>query len=145
MRILLAAGIFFPDIGGPAIHVRKIAERLVKEGFDVQVVAYGDDPSQTRFDFQVTRISRKWPKALQWLFYLALVVRYSAFAKLVYAFDPTAAGVPARIGAFLFNKPFLIRVGGDPIWEREAEIGKRLMPMNNYYEQGLYLTDKPLL
>ena len=93
----------------------------------------------------MTRISRKWPKTLRWLFYLALVVRYSAFAKLVYAFDPTASGVPARIGALIFNKPFLIRVGGDPIWEREAEMGKRLMPMDNYYEQGLYLKDNLLL
>ena len=93
----------------------------------------------------MTRVSRTWPKALQWLFYLALVIRYSAFSTLVYAFDPTASGVLARIGALLFNKPFLIRVGGDPIWEREAEMGKRLMPINNYYEQGLYLKDKPLL
>lgn len=145
MKILLAAGIFFPDIGGPAIHVRQIAERLAKEGFDVQVVAYGDDPSHTKFDFQVARVSRKWPKVLQWLFYLALVIRYSAFSRLIYAFDPTAAGVLARIGASIFNRPFLIRVGGDPIWEREAEMGRRLMPIDDYYKEGLYLKDKPCL
>ena len=145
MKILLAAGVFYPDVGGPAIHVQKIAERLAAGGLRVQVVAYGDDPSNTQFKFKVTRISRKLPKNIQWFFYLALVIWHSSFSKIVYAFDPTAAGVPARIATSIFHKPFLIRVGGDPIWEREAEMGRRFLPLEKYYEQGLYLKDKPIL
>src|SRR3989344_22301 len=125
MKILLAAGGFFPDVGGPAIHVRKIAEKLSEEDFDVQVIAYGYDPSCTKFDFKVTRISRCLPKILQWLFYFVLVLWHTPTSKIVYAFDPTAAGVSARVAAFVFGKPFIIRVGGDPIWEREVESWRR--------------------
>lgn len=145
MKILLAAGVFYPDVGGPAIHVVKIAERLVKEGFNPVVVSYGDNPEDDQFPFKVRRISRKYPKSLQWLFYFFVILKEAINSKIIYAFDPTAAGVPACIASGIFRKPFFIRIGGDPIWEREAEMGRRIMPITTYYEQGLYKEDKPIL
>lgn len=145
MKILLAAGVFYPDVGGPAIHVRKIAERLKDEGMEPIVVAYGDDPEKKVFGFSVFRVSRKHHKLFQWLLYFFYIFKFSFKSDLIYAFDPTAAGLPARIISFILAKPFIIRVGGDPIWEREAEMGRRIMPITNYYEEGLYKIDKPIL
>lgn len=144
-KILLAAGVFYPDVGGPAIHVRKIAERLQKEGFKVQVVAYGDDPENTNLGFPVKRISRKQPKVLQWIRYFLLVAKHSFTSNLLYGFDPTAAGVPPAIMAWLLWRPYILRIGGDPIWERQAELGRRLIPLEKYYEQGLYQKDSPVI
>lgn len=145
MKILLATGIFYPDVGGPAIHVRKIAERLSTEGYEPVVLAYGDDFDNKEFGFEVIRISRSHNKIFQWFIYMWQATLIAFKSKLVYAFDPTAAGVPARIAAYIAHKPFLIRIGGDPIWEREAEMGRRVMPITTYYETGLYKQDKPIL
>lgn len=136
--IFLAAGIFYPDVGGPAIHVKNIAERLVTEGFKVTVLAYGDDMQNTQFSFAVKRISRTFPKVVQWILYILHAIRLSASSDLVYAFDPTSAGLPACVSAKIFNKPFFIRVGGDPIWERDAEAGRVFMTLDEYYIQGRY-------
>lgn len=145
MRILLAAGIFFPDVGGPAIHVRKIAEEFSSKGHDVTVIAYGDDKTSKKFPFKVHRVSRKYNKAIQWIKYLFLAIKYGYSSKLIYAFDPTAAGLPACLVSWIFRKPFVIRIGGDPIWERTIEMGKRFMTIEEYYKQGLYKVDKPLM
>lgn len=145
MKVLLAAGVFYPDVGGPAIHVAKIADRLSKEGFAPVVVSYGDDPENKAFSFRIKRISRRYPKILQWIFYFWTVFKESLNSQVIYAFDPTAAGIPACVASYILGKPFIIRIGGDPIWEREAELGRRVMPIVNYYDQGLYIQDKPTL
>ncbi len=145
MKILLAAGIFYPDVGGPAIHVRKIAEALITNGYDVTVIAYGDDKTNKKFPFNVVRVSRNNNKIIQWLKYQYLALKYAFSCKIVYAFDPTAAGIPARIAAFIFRRPFIIRIGGDPIWERVVEKNQRFLSIVDYYKGGFYKIDKPIL
>ncbi len=145
MKILLAAGIFYPDVGGPAIHVRKIAEALSNNGYEVIVIAYGDDKTDKKFPFKVIRVSRNNNKILQWLKYQYLALKYAFSCKMVYAFDPTAAGIPARIAAFIFRRPFIIRIGGDPIWERTVEMNQRFITIVDYYKNSFYKIDKPIL
>jgi glycosyltransferase involved in cell wall biosynthesis len=145
MKILLAAGIFYPDVGGPAIHVRKIAEALSNNGYEVIVIAYGDDKTDKKFPFKVIRVSRNNNKILQWLKYQYLALKYAFSCKIVYAFDPTAAGIPARIAAFIFRRPFIIRIGGDPIWERTVEMNQRFITIVDYYKNSFYKIDKPIL
>ncbi len=144
MKILLTTGIFFPDVGGPATHVRKIAEHFASLGWEVTVVAFGDHKALAE-NYRVIRISRKWGKLISWKLYALAVARASLSADVIYAFDLTTAGIPSALFAKLLRKPFILRIGGDPIWERIVEDGKRFLPMRAYYEQGLFKQDKPTL
>ena len=145
LKIVIAAGIFYPDVGGPAIHTRKIAEALAADGWGVDVVAYGDYAQSEIFPFKVKRVSRSYPGPSRWLVYFLKIFIASFGARVIYAFDPSAAGLPAFLAAKILRKRFVIRIGGDPIWERVVENGKRFLPLKEYYEKNYYFQDKPVL
>jgi len=144
-KIVLATGIFYPEIGGPAIHTRKIAESLAAKNWEVVVITYGDDAITHNFPFVVRRVPRSLSRSLRWFLYFISVMKASIGAKIIYAFDLTAAGMPAFATAKLLGKKFVIRIAGDPIWERIVEKNKRFLSIKEYYQKNLYNVDKPKL
>jgi len=145
MKVLLTTGIFFPDVGGPATHVCKIAEYFASLGWKVTVVAFGNHSGPDMGGYKVIRISRKKGKLAAWFLYAFSVYRETLGHDVVYAFDLTTAGIPSALFSQMFRKPFILRIGGDPIWERMVEHGKRFLPMRAYYEQKFFKEDRPLL
>jgi len=145
VKIVLASGVFYPEVGGPAIHTRHIAERLASEGCEVVVVTYSDSDESDNFPFIVKRIPRQYPKIFRWLLYSWNVLVASLSSDVIYAFDVSAAGLPAFITAKLLGKKFVIRIGGDPIWEREVEKKRSFVSMEEYYKNGLHKQARPLL
>jgi len=142
--IFLATGIFYPDIGGPAIHANKIAEGLLKNGLEPVVLTYSHSYKNDNFPFKVVRILNL-PKILRWILYSIKCLQITRKAKIVYIFDLTAAGIPAFLSAKIFRKKIIIRIGGDPIWERVVEKGRRHISLIKYYENKHHLSDKPVL
>ena len=140
----MVSGLFFPDVGGPATHVRKIAEHLSGLGWKVTVLAFGDYVGAREL-YRVVRVSRKLPRFLAWLLYAKLVFLFAFRHDALYAFDLTSSGLPVACAAFLFRKPIMLRLGGDQLWERAAGTGKRPMQLRAYYESGLCTKDNVLL
>lgn len=149
MKILLATGIFVPEIGGPATYVLNLAKELTKLGHKIQVVTYSDqlfDELDKDLDFSVSRVIRRAGVLGKFLnyyhYYKKLKELYTKDNfDILYAFDHFSAGLPASCLAKKIKKPFVIRVGGDFLWEKMVNSGKCNLPLVEYYQQPKSLTE----
>ena len=110
-KILIATGIFPPDIGGPATYGVTMADALVKRGFEVKVSVF-------------SRISRKIPKGLRHFLFLLKLIDNSKKTDIIFALNASSVGFPALLAAKLFKKRFIVRVAGDYAWEIASGKGK---------------------
>src|SRR3989344_1014064 len=119
MKILICAGIFPPEVGGPASYARKLALTLSKRGHQVTVVTYSDKKKIDDFyPFPVVRIVRSKFKPWHYLRYLAAILTRGLTADVLYAQDQVSAGYPTYLASKILRKPFVIKVTGDYSWEQ---------------------------
>lgn len=106
-KILIATGIFPPDIGGPATYSKLLADKLPERGFEVVVANFGE--------------VRGLPKVVRHIVYFFNVLARARGCDVVYAQDPVSVGLPAILAAKLLRKKFYLKVVGDYAWEQGVQ------------------------
>lgn len=126
MKIILATGIYPPDIGGPATYVRHLAEELTKRGEDVTVLTYGMENGKLRMEngWKLIQISKAGGPLLRWRRYTKVLKEYGSDADIIECFSSVSCGVPLRM-AKLEGPKKILRLGGDFTWERYTDLGRR--------------------
>lgn len=104
VTVLLATGLYPPEIGGPATYARMLEEELPKHGIQLITVPF-------------TRV-RHLPKVVRHIAYAYKLWKKAKQADIVYALDPISVGLPALWVSFMRRLPFLLRLGGDYAWEQ---------------------------
>lgn len=107
MKILLATGMYPPDIGGPATYAKLLADELPKQGITVDVQNFGS--------------VRRLPKLVRHVVFAAKIIWHARSSDVVFAQDTVSAGLPALVAALVLGKPFLLRVPGDHAWEQASQ------------------------
>lgn len=119
MKILIATGIYPPEIGGPAYYAQELKRSLEKQGNTVRVATYG--------------IERKLPIGIRHIVYLAHTL-FSLFGvECIIALDTLSTGVPAVFAARLTGKKIMVRTGGDFLWESYIERTGEKIPLSEFY------------
>ncbi|MEY4747067.1 MAG: hypothetical protein RLZZ416_116 [Candidatus Parcubacteria bacterium] len=121
MRIVIATGIFPPEIGGPAYYAANLKESLEKLGHSVDVVLYGG--------------LKKLPSGVRHFLYACRLLAHSFRADAIIAFDTYTVGLPAALVHLLTRKPLVARIGGDFVWELYVERTHDLLPLPHLYER----------
>lgn len=140
MKILLATGIFEPEIGGPATLAKALASEFSKIGHAVSVVCYSDEErydSDTSLAFSVARIKRggKISNYARFLFFL---LKNAGKYDLIYSLDWVSAGLPVWLASKILGKKYAVRVGGGYIWEKYLSEGRAPMTLGDFYDKGIY-------
>src|SRR3989338_1486362 len=110
-KVLIAKGIFPPDIGGPATYGATIKKALEEKGFEVDVAV-------------LSKVGRGLPKGLRHLIFFFKLLPLARKADLILALNAVSAGYPALLASKFFKKKFLVRVVGDYAWEIVSGTGK---------------------
>ncbi len=119
MRVLIVSGIWPPDVGGPATHAPEVADGLSARGHQVEVVTTASAPPASR-SYPVHHVSRALPPGMRHAAVSALVAREARRADVVYA---TSMLGRSSVGTTLSRTPLVIKVGGDPAFERSLRRG----------------------
>lgn len=119
MKIIIATGIYPPDIGGPATYSKLLASELKKAGRDIVIITYSDNlearlPNE---DFKVVRILRSQGKLKRYIEYFKAVLKETDSSSTVYAQDPISSGIPACFAAKIKRSKFILKIVGDYAWE----------------------------
>ncbi len=107
MRILLATGIFPPQIGGPATYSKLLYDELSKHGIKVEVANFGDHLDK--------------PKIIRHFAYFWELLEKAPDVDLIYALDPVSVGLPALLASQVRGKKLVLRVAGDYAWEQGTQ------------------------
>lgn len=107
MKLLIATGLFPPDIGGPATYSKLLSDELPRHSIDVIVESFGS--------------VRQLPKIIRHAVFFFRVLWAARAADVIFAQDTVSVGLPALLAANLLGKTFIVRVPGDYAWEQAAQ------------------------
>jgi glycosyltransferase involved in cell wall biosynthesis len=105
-NVVIATGLFPPEIGGPATYGKLLSDELPQRGISVRIIPF--------------RSVRGLPKGLRHLVYFVKILAASRGADAVFAQDPVSTGFPAMLAAKLLGRRFIIKIVGDYAWEQGA-------------------------
>jgi glycosyltransferase involved in cell wall biosynthesis len=120
MKILIATGIYPPDIGGPAQYAFNLEREFQKLGHEVRVIKFSD--------------VKHWPSGLRHIFYFFKIFPTLHWADWCLTLDTFSVGLPSVMAGRLLGKKTIIRTGGDFLWENYVERTGKLVLLRNFYQ-----------
>ena len=129
MKILIATGIYPPDVGGPAEYAKRLKDEFVGLGHNVAVVSYSG-------------LEKRLPFGLRHLVYFFRVFFQSFGSELFVTLDTFSVALPAVIASVILRKKNIIRVSGDFLWESYVERTGEMIPLRTFYSERRELNFK---
>ncbi len=121
MRILIATGIYPPEIGGPAQYAYNMEKEFERQGHTVTVKCFG-------------KIERALPTGFRHLFFLLKSTVAYLRADFVLVLDTFSVAWPISILSRISRRGYVIRTGGDFLWESYVERTKKKVLFKDFYK-----------
>ncbi len=131
MKIIIATGVYPPDVGGPAQYAKNLKDKFSKKNHEVGVFFY--------------KIEKKLPPIVRHVFYFFRIFFQVRSADFVIALDTFSVGLPAVCAAKIWRKRIVLRVSGDFLWETYINRGGKLITLSDFNKQTPVLSLKEKL
>ena len=86
MKILIATGIYPPDIGGPATYLIQFTKFLLKNNCGIRVITFSDVMEDKKYDsdFKVIRVLRNRNVFFKLIKYFIQIIKNSKDVDIIY-------------------------------------------------------------
>ncbi len=119
MKVVIATPFSPPERGVLAVYTKGLTDAFEKRGDTVTVVPFGD--------------TKHLPPILRHIAYFSRMLTIAPGATFVLALDTWSVGLPALIAAKIRRVPFVVRVGGDFLWESYIERTNSQVRLSEFY------------
>jgi glycosyltransferase involved in cell wall biosynthesis len=126
--VLIVSGIWPPDVGGPATHAPEVAEYLRARGHEVEVLTTAGAPPEPR-PYPVRWIPRTLPPLRRYARGARMAAGAAQRADVVYS---TGMIGRTRLGALAGRAPRVVKLTGDPAYERAVRYGLTALPLDSF-------------
>ena len=103
-HLIIATGIYPPQIGGPATYSKLLHDELPKRGWEVDVVNFGDV------------LNYIW--GFRHIVYMYRLFNKIKKSSILYAQDPVSVGLPVFLISKIMRCNFVLKIVGDYAWEQ---------------------------
>ncbi len=107
MKILIATGIYSPEIGGPATYAQLLFQELPKRSIEVELLLFRD--------------VRKFPRIIRHFVYFVQIILKGKKCDIIFSQDPVSTGLPSVLAGKIIRKKVILRVAGDYAWEQASQ------------------------
>lgn len=132
LNILVATGIFPPDIGGPSKYAQMLVENGNNLGYKVKAFSFSS--------------YLKYPTGLRHVIYFIKILPLVFKSDFVIALDTFSVCLPAYFASKIFRKKIIVRTGGDFLWESYLNRTRDMIKLSDFYkkEQNFNFKEKLL-
>jgi glycosyltransferase involved in cell wall biosynthesis len=141
VKILLTSGIFPPDIGGPATYLPQLSSDLEALGHEVTVVTLGKEDEVKQFErIKVIKISRNSSLIKRMVLTSLQILKECLKSDAVFS---NGLFIETALALTLTGKKrcSVVKVVGDPVWERARNSGTTSLPLNDFLSKKLNFRD----
>ncbi len=120
MKILLATPLYPPEIGGPAQYAFHLKEEFIKMGHEVRVATF--------------KFERQLPFFIRHIYFFFKILPNIFWADKIISFDAISVGFPTAVACYILNKKYVLRLGGDFLWESYVESASEEISLEDFYK-----------
>jgi glycosyltransferase involved in cell wall biosynthesis len=126
LKILIATGIYPPDIGGPATMIEALAKSLLERGFGVEIITYAAKGGIeiNKNGIRLIKVGRNQNNLFSHISYFGQLIKAAKNADIIYATDLYSVGYFSYLLKKIFGKKYIIRFAGDSAWEAAVSSGE---------------------
>jgi glycosyltransferase involved in cell wall biosynthesis len=123
IKVLIATGIFPPDIGGPALIAEELAKALQQRGLAVKILTYSRAARQKPDCVAVYRIKKTSRSRWNHLKYFSAMLYFSFWSDINYITDTYSVGYSGFLIKRILKRKYIVRFAGDSAWEKAVNNG----------------------